>query len=118
MSADATAIIVDRARLKWYEPKKFIPGDEDDEPKKKRKPPGMIRTVDIGPYQVRGFYREGSCNIKLYEYLPGPTKVLIAYRITFGKQECELLFRQVVDIVNQVRFEQKTLWLRYTKGEV
>jgi len=108
---DMTSEIVERARLKLWEP--HIPPPGDDEPKKKRKLPGMVRTVEIGPYQIRGIYRDDSCNIRLYQWFEGrqePRKAFIAYRIAFGKQECDLLFKEVIDIVNQVRFEWKTLW--------
>lgn len=97
--------IITRAGLRPYE-LKFIPREE--EPIRKRKPPAVVRSMDVGPYRIRQEFRDDHCIIKLYEYLPGLKRKLVATKSEIGYVECEKLFKDVVDTINQVRFEHKT----------
>lgn len=99
-----TSDIIRRTELKEYEYKWFPPPEEE-------KPPRMhpyTRTRNVGTYSVVMTRTDDTCTIKLYEFLEGWKKKLVATWTGIGKVECDKKLEQVVDTVIQVRFEEKT----------
>ena len=104
--------IIQRAGLGYYMPPKFFPAERETEPTRRRKPPLSTRIKNVGSYQVRMELRKDSCSIKLYEFLYGGTTKTRGTWTGMSKPECEAKFNQVVDVINQVRFEEKTQLMR------
>jgi len=104
-----TGDIIARARLKEYE-YKWFPGGGEEERKHRVYP--YTRTKEIGSYAIQIVRTDGTCTIKLYEYLSGWRKKLRATWTGFEKAECEIKFEQVCEVVRQVRFERKTQLMR------
>ena len=109
-TSSETDEIIRRSGLGYYTPPKFIPSER--EPTRHRKPPLSVRSKNIGTYQVRMELRKDSCSVKLYEFLAGGITKTRGTWSGMSKAECESKFDQVVEVVKQVRFEEKTKLMR------
>lgn len=100
-TSSMTYDIIARTGMKEYEYKYFPPPAEER--------PGRVypytRTKNIGPYSVVMTRSDGTCTIKLYEFLEGWRKKLRATWTGFEKPECEHKFEQVYEAAKQVRAE-------------
>ena len=94
--------------MKEYEYRWF---PEPEEPRPTRAYP-YTRTRTVGSYEVRMTRTDGTCTVKLYEYLEGWKKKLKATWTGMEKAECEAKFEQVAEVIKQVRFEAKTAMMR------
>lgn len=103
-----TSDIIFRAGLKEYEYRYFPPVEEERKPRLY----AYTRRRTIGSYEVQMTRTDGSCSIKLYEFLPGWKRKLRATWTGIGVAECDRKFLEVVETVIQVRFEHKTQLMR------
>lgn len=103
-----TSDIISRAGLKEYEYQRFPPPLEAK--------PGRVypytRTRTIGSYIIQMTRTDGTCKVKLYEFLEGWKKKLRAIWTGMEKTECDRKFEEVVETVIQVRYEYKTALMR------
>lgn len=102
-----TSDIIERAGLKEFE-YRWFPEPEEPRPPKVHE---YTRTRSVGSYDVV-MVRDDTCKIRLFENLPGGKRKLRATWSGLGWAECERKFLEVVDVVTQVRFEQKTSLMR------
>lgn len=97
-----TSDIVSRTGMSWYEYRYFPPSEVERVP---RAYP-YTRVKNIGHYSVQMTRTNGTCTIKLFEFLEGWKKNLRATWTGAGKPECDAKFEQVAETVKQVRAER------------
>ncbi len=103
-----TSDIIARAGMRKHEYRWY---PDPEEPARPRVHP-YTRTKEIGSYVIRMTRTDGTCMIRLYEFLEGWKKKLIATWSGWEKTECDRKFEEVTEIIRQVRFEHKTQMLR------
>jgi len=102
-TGDMTSDIIARAGLKEYEYRWFPAPEEERKP---RVYP-FAKTRNIGTYSIVMRRTDGSCTVRLYEFLEGGKKVLRGTWTGLEVHDCERKFAEVIDTVIQVRFEHK-----------
>ncbi len=95
-----TSDILSRSGLKPFEYHWF---PTPEEPGKPRAYP-YTRTKNVGPYSVQMTRTNGTCTIRLYEFLEGWKKKLRGIWTGMEVAECEAKFEKVAEVVKQVRF--------------
>ena len=100
-SSSMTSEIIARAGLKEHEEIWFPPPGEG---KPKRAYP-YRRVKNIGVYSVTMTRTNGSCMIRLFEFLEGWRQKLRATWTGYEKPECDRKFEEVCEAVKQVRAE-------------
>jgi len=107
-SSSMTYDIITRSGLKEFE-YKWFPSPEEERPGRMYP---YTRTKQVGSYEVKMTRTDGTCTVKLYEFLEGWRKKLRATWTGMEKAECDSKFERVVEVVKQVRFERRTEMMR------
>lgn len=103
-----TGDIIARAGLKEYEYRWFPAPEEERIPRMY----AYARRKWVGAYEIVMTRTDDACMIRLYEHLERGRRRLQATWSGMGKEECSRKFEEVVNVIAQVRFEQKTALMR------
>ncbi len=109
-SGSMTSDIIRRAGMSEFEERHFPTKGVESE--RKLRGPVFTKSKQVGQYEIRMTRTNGTCTVKLYEFLEGWRRKLRATWSGFSRPECDTKFVQVTEAVKQIRFEHKTRLLR------